>query len=65
MPLLPEPTPLEAVASLDRLAREADQKAKAAKRMRDWRVMRYWRAEGDRLRAMKIDVRDRGEKRDD
>lgn len=54
--LFPEPTPLEAIASIEKLAGEASAHAKTAARMNDWRVVRYWRAEYDRLRALRFEL---------
>lgn len=54
--LFPEPTPLEAVASIEKLASEASAYAKTAAGMNDWRVVRYWRAEFDRLRALRFEL---------
>jgi hypothetical protein len=57
--LFPEPTPLEALASIDRLYHEAVEKMRKAARMKDRRVARFWSSEAERLRELRSGVIDK------
>jgi len=59
--LFPKPTPLEAIASVDRLYHDAVEKERKATRAKDRRVARYWSQEAERLRELRGRVIDEGE----
>lgn len=54
--MFPEPTPLEAFASIDKLYHEAVQKERKAARANDRRVSRFWSEEAARLRELRASV---------